>query len=129
MKEEALSKVVKRTQKDYSYTFKVQVVQEIESGSIGAGDAKHKYGIQSHSTVLGWLRKFGNFDWTSKSPLIMSKSPQQKLMELEQKVRLLEKQKNLLEKQVEQADKKTIIFDMVIDFAEKEYNIPIRKNS
>ena len=59
----------------------------------------------------------------------MSKSPQQKLMELEQKVRLLEKQKNLLEKQVEQADKKTIIFDMVIDFAEKEYDIPIRKNS
>ena len=129
MKEEALSKVVKRTQKDYSYTFKVQVVQEIESGSISSGDAKRKYGIQSHSTVLDWLRKFGNFDWTSKSPLIMSKSPQQKLMELEQKVRLLEKQKNLLEKQVEQADKKTIIFDMVIDFAEKEYNIPIRKNS
>lgn len=59
----------------------------------------------------------------------MSKSPQQKLMELEQKVRLLEKQKNLLEKQVEQADKKTIIFDMMIDLAEKEYNIPIRKNS
>ena len=59
----------------------------------------------------------------------MSKSAEQKLMELEQKVRLLEKQKKSLEKQVEQSDKKAIIFDMMIDLAEKEYNIPIRKNS
>lgn len=50
-------------------------------------------------------------------------------MELEQRVKLLEKQKALLEKQVENADKKSIIFDMMIDLAEKEYNIPIRKNS
>ena len=33
------------------------------------------------------------------------------------------------EKQVERADKKSIIFDMMIDLAEKEYNISIRKNS
>jgi hypothetical protein len=34
-----------------------------------------------------------------------------------------------LKKQVEQADKKSIIFDMMIHLAEKEYNILIRKNS
>ena len=50
-------------------------------------------------------------------------------MELEQKVRLLEKQKKSLEKQVEQSEKKAIIFDMMIDLAEEEYNISIRKNS
>jgi hypothetical protein len=59
----------------------------------------------------------------------MPKTPEQKLLELEQKVKLLEKQKAFLEYQVEQADKKAIIFDMMIDLAEKEYNIPIRKNS
>ncbi len=59
----------------------------------------------------------------------MPKSAEQKLMELEQKVRLLEKQKAMLEKQVEHADKKSVIFDMMIDLAEKEYNISIRKNS
>ena len=59
----------------------------------------------------------------------MPKSTQQQLMELEQKVKLLEKQKSLLEHQVERADKKAIIFDMMIDLAEKEYNISIRKNS
>ena len=59
----------------------------------------------------------------------MPKTPEQKLLELEQKVKLLEKQKAFLERQVEQSDKKAIIFDMMIDLAEKEYNIPIRKNS
>lgn len=59
----------------------------------------------------------------------MPKSPEQRILELEQKVKLLEKQKNFLEKQIETADKKAIIFDMMIDIAEKEYNIPIRKNS
>lgn len=59
----------------------------------------------------------------------MPKTPEQKLMELEQENRLLRKQKSFLEKQVEQSDKKAIIFDMMIELAEKEYNIPIRKNS
>ena len=50
-------------------------------------------------------------------------------MELEQKVRLLEKQKKHLETQLERSDKKSVIFDMMIDLAEREYNIDIRKNS
>ena len=57
----------------------------------------------------------------------MAKTNEQKLMELEQKVKLLEKQKAFLEKQLAQSDKKSIIFDMMIDIAEKEYNIPIEK--
>lgn len=59
----------------------------------------------------------------------MSKTPEQKLMELEQKVRLLEKKNATLEKQSEFATNKAIIFDMMIDLAEKEYKIKIRKNS
>ncbi len=34
-----------------------------------------------------------------------------------------------MENQVKQSDRKAIMFDMMIDLAEKEYNIPIRKNS
>jgi transposase len=129
MKEDVEQKYVKRTQKDYTHAFKLEVVQEIERGSVSVGDAKRKYGIQSHGTVLGWLRKFGSFDWENQMTIKMPKSPKQKLMELEQKVLLLEKQKARLLKEVEQADKKAIIFDIMIDIAEKEYNIPIRKNS
>jgi transposase-like protein len=119
----------KRTQKDYSLNFKLQVVQEVERGELSQHGAVRKYGIQARSTVLTWLRKYGNFDWENQTPTHMPKTPEQKLMELEQKVRLLEKQKKHLEHQVERADKKAIIFDMMIDLAEKEYNIAIRKNS
>ena len=120
---------VKRTQKDYSESFKVQVVSEIERGELSTTGAKRKYGIQARSTVLNWLRKYGNFDWENQTPSNMPKTPEQRIMELEAKVKLLEKQKKHLEKQVDHADKKSIIFDMMIDIAEKEYNIPIRKNS
>jgi transposase len=119
----------KRSQKDYSMTFKLGVVQSIERGELSCNVACKQYGIQSYSTVLGWLRKFGTFDWENQTPANMPKSHEQKLLELEQQIKLLQKQKAHLEQQVEQSDRKAIIFDMMIDLAEKEYNIPIRKNS
>lgn len=129
MKESKENQYVKRTQKDYSYAFKLSVVAEVESGELGIKAAARKYGIQSHSTVTNWLRKYGNFDWENKSSLKMPKSKDQKLYELEQKIKLLEKQKKELAKQVENADKKAIFFDMMIDIAEEELKIPIRKKS
>ncbi|GIZ09257.1 hypothetical protein [Flavobacterium sp. UMI-01] len=124
-----ISSYVKRTQKDYSMSFKLQVVQEIEQGKLSTYSACLNYGIQSRSTVVQWLRKFGNFDWETQTPSNMPKSPEQKIMELEAQVKLLEKQKALLERQAYVADKKAILFDMMIDLAEKEYHIDIRKNS
>lgn len=111
----------------FSSWVKLQVVKEVENGEQSIKDTLRKYGIQSHGTVLNWLRKYGNFDWENQMPSNMTKTPEQELMELKQKVRLLEKQKAFLEKQVKTADKKAIIFDMMIDLAEKEFNIPIRK--
>jgi transposase-like protein len=128
---EKAEKVVylKRSQRDYSMSFKLEVVTEIESGLLSTTGAQRKYGIQARSTVVSWLRKYGKFDWENQTPSTMPKSQEQLLMELEAKVKLLEKQKALLEHRVERADKKAIIFDMMIDLAEKEYNISIRKNS
>ena len=123
------NRYVKRTQKDYPMTFKLQIVQEIEQGKLSIIQVKKNYGIQSRSTVVQWLRKFGNFDWENQTPLNMPKSPEQKIMELELQVKLLEKQKAFLEQQAFVADKKSIIFDMMINLAEKEYQIDIRKNS
>lgn len=120
---------VKRSQKDYSLHFKIQLVKEVESGTLSTSAAQRKYGIQARSTVVSWLRKYGNFDWENQTPSNMPKSPEQKIMELEAKVKLLEKQKAQLERQNYISDQKSIIFDMMIDIAEKEYNIDIRKNS
>lgn len=120
---------VKRTQRDYSLSLKLQIVQEIERGELSTHSACKKYGIQARSTIVSWLRKFGNFDWETQTPSQMPNTPEQQIMELQAKVKLLEKQKALLEQQVNFTDKKAIIFDMLIDIAEKEYNIDIRKNS
>jgi len=120
--------VVKRTQKDYSLSFKLNLVQEIEEGFLSKSQAKIKYGIQGDSTVTNWLKKYGNFDWEHQLKDSMSKTPEQRILELEQQVRLLEKQKARAEHLAERADKKVIIFDMLVDMAEKEYDISIRKN-
>ena len=119
---------VKRTQKDYSISFKLQVVQEIEQGELTRTQACNKYGIQAKSTIREWLKKYGNFDWEHQRPKDMSKTPEQRILELEAKVKLLEKQKARAEQLAERADKKVIIFDMLVDMAEKEYDIQIRKN-
>ena len=46
MKEKSKNEYVKRTQKDYSMSFKLQVVQEVENGGLGIKAATRKYGPQ-----------------------------------------------------------------------------------
>jgi len=99
-----------------------------ELGELSRTQACHKYGIQAKSTIREWLRKYGTFDWEDQSKTIVAKTPEQEILELKAKVRLLEKQKARAEHLAERADKKVIIFDMLVDMAEKEYDIQIRKN-
>lgn len=119
----------KRSQRDYSYSFKLQVVGEVERGEVSKSGAKKKYGIQGDSTVSKWIEKYGNFDRSYELNRKKMKSPEQKILELEQQVRLLERKNRTLEKEVEQTNKKAIFFDMMIDMAEEELKIPIRKKS
>lgn len=120
---------VKRSQKDYSMSLKLQIVHEVERGEISIRGAQRKYGIQGRATITVWLRKYGNFDWENQTPSHMPKTPEQRIMELEAKVKLLEKQRAYYEHLANVSDKKAIIFDMMINLAEKEYQIDIRKNS
>ena len=76
--------------------------------------ARKKYGIQSRSIVVSWLKKYGNFDWDNETSNVMQKTPEQRIIELEAEVKLLEKQKALLEREAYIADKKVIFFDMMI---------------
>ena len=126
---ETKDKYVKRTQRDYTMPFKLAVVQEVERTGIGDCAVARKYGIQSETTVTTWLRKYGNFDVANKTSKPMEKSKEQKLMELEERVKMLERQNNRLQHELEMKDHKVAFFDMMIDMAEKEFNIDIRKNS
>ena len=129
MEDKFKSLYIKRTQKDYPMSFKLSVVREVESGSIGVRAAARKYGIQGHGTITEWRRKYGTLDANYQSANPMSKTPQQKIFELEQKVRLLEKEKAFLEQEVINSSDKAKILDCLIQLAEQEYGIKVRKNS
>ena len=128
--EETENKYVKRTQKDYSHTFKLSIVKEYEAGGISLGALKRKYGIQGERTIRNWLEKFGTFDWQNRTTSCMrQKTKDQELLELRQKVMMLEKKNARLEKELEEKDQKVAFFDLMVDMAEKEFNIDIRKKS
>src|ERR1022692_4733303 len=88
----------RRSQQDYTLAFKLSVISEIEKGSLNYRQAQKKYGIQGSTTVLGWLRKHSNLDWSTPKVNDLSpkeKTPEQRIKELETALGL-EKQKNLL---------------------------------
>ena len=127
MEEKSKCLYVKRTQRDYPLSFKLAVVREVESGAITNNGAMRKYGIQGHGTIVEWRRKFGNFEVGNTITTNFMKSPQQKIAELEQKVRLLERQNAFLQQELEDATDKAGILDKIIEIAEEELHLPIRK--
>lgn len=111
-------KRLRRSQRDYTLAFKISVVEEVEKGILTYKQSQKKYGIQGRSTVLVWLRKLGNLDWSLPQLNAMPSqdpTPEQRIKELEAALEL-EKQKNLL-------------LTTVIDIAEKQYGLAIRKKS
>lgn len=61
---------------------RLSLVRQIERGELSITVARKLRGIQSHSAVLNWLRKFGNLNWEYQNPSNMPKSLEQKIMEL-----------------------------------------------
>lgn len=94
----------KRTQRDYSLPFKLQVILEVEKGELTYREAQKKYGIQGRSTVLVWLRKHGSLVWQTHNPMKGKQSPQQEIRELKKKLKRLEMQNEILNKMADIAD-------------------------
>ncbi len=103
----------KRTQKDYSLSFKLQVVNEVEKGYITYPQAQRKYGIQGKTTVLTWLRKHGNQNWSKFNHMKGKQTPYSEIQELKAKIKQLEKEKYVL--------------NTAIDVANDMFSIDIRK--
>lgn len=106
-------RVPKRTQRDYSLAFKLQVVDEVEKGELSQDAAQRKYGIQGNATILVWLRKHGRLDWSSKETMSKKQPPNKKIRELEKKIKRLQEDKEIL--------------NTAIDIAEEMLKTDIRK--
>lgn len=106
----------KRTQRDYTLGFKLSVVSLVEKGEMTYKQAQLAYGIQGRSTVLMWLRKHGDQDWSSKALSMRIKSnetPAQKIKRLE--------------KELSDERLKTKILNRMIDISDEQHGTSIRK--
>jgi transposase-like protein len=74
---------IKRSSRDYSLAFKLQVVGEIERGELNFDQADRKYGIQGNCTVARWVKKHSTLDWDQLPTMSKTKTPEQRIKELE----------------------------------------------
>ena len=94
----------KRTQRDYSLAFKLQVVGEIERGELNYDQANRKYGIQGNVTVSNWMRKYGSLEWKQCPTVSNKKTPQQRIKELEELLAREKEKVNVLNTAIDLAD-------------------------
>lgn len=106
----------KRSQRDYNLGFKLSVVSQVEKGEFTYKQAQERYGIQGRSTVLVWLRKYGNLDWSKPSLLFMSKSK-------ETPAQIIKR----LEKELADEKLKNKVLNTMIDISDSQYGTQIRK--
>ncbi len=107
--------------KQYSISFKQKVISEIESGKLTKEGARKLYGIGGGSVINGWIKKFGKMNLLNKVVRI-------ELTEEITKLKQLEKEKKELESALAQAHLKLIVYESIIEVAEEEYGVDLKKN-
>jgi transposase-like protein len=73
----------------YSEAFKMEVVRELEAGTLNYHRIGRKYGIQGTATVVRWVRKYGN---GSLGKIIRVETPKEvdELKRLKERIKRLE---------------------------------------
>ena len=106
----------------YNETFKMSVVAEVLSGQISQTAALKKYGINGHSTISKWIKKYGRNKELKKITKVHMPNDKVKIRELKTRIQQLETLLTDL-----QLENKSL--NKVIEIAEREYKISIKKNS
>ncbi len=109
-----------RRRRTFSENFKKQKVQEIERGISKVAEICKQYEV-SNVSVYRWISKFGTMEEKKERLIVKTESDTRQLLELKKKVAELEQiigQKQIL------IDFK----DKMIELAEEQYHIDIKKN-
>jgi len=101
----------------YSEKLKREVVFQVQSGQLTQSEANRKYGIKGHSTILKWIRKFEESDLHFQRLMDYNKSDKNDLIK-----RIKE-----LERQLEDEQIRSLGYSKMIDIAEKQLKVSIRK--
>lgn len=105
--------------KSYPDQLKKKIIQQVLSGELTKNEAKRKYGIGGNSLILKWIRQFLA---TQPNFQFMSQDNQPSIEQLQQQI-------ELLKKELEYEKLKSTAFSTMIDVAERELKISIRKKS
>ena len=103
--------------KTYSESLKREVVREITKGLISKEEARRKHDIRGHSCIKNWIRKFGDQNSRNCHQMDYKKSNKEDLIK-----RLKE-----LERQLEDEQLRSEGYSKMIDIAEDQLKITIRK--
>jgi len=133
--------IVQKQQKGkhfFSDAEKHHIIQELLASRRTKQDIWQEYTGESeeHGQLLAWMRKLGYNTNFKKQPYLVSNSQKMVQKQTKKNISLVEesfellqlKKRNLeLEKQLKEAELKAVAFSTMVDLAEKEFKIPIRK--
>jgi transposase-like protein len=119
----------KRTQRDYTVSFKQSVVDQVERGEMSYKVAQHRYGIQGNTTVLRWLRRYGRQNWMAGTPPTFLQDSPMPLSRLtpEQRIKELESLLAQAKQREQEAEQKAEFFKAVVDVLEKDFGVSLIK--
>ena len=136
---EETSKVISGLRSGGSFTIseRHQIIQEMLSTNCTRAGIWRKYTGQAeeHGFLLRWMRQLGypaelisrRSTFGGNKSVMAKKQPPPKDEEESFEILQLKKRISELENQLKDAEMKAIAFSTMVDIAEKEFNIPIRK--
>jgi len=112
----------------YSAEFKQKVAKEVIEGELTKAEASRKYNIQGHVTVAKWIKKYENLFGIDKNnsqiaPINNAPMNKEEASDLEK----LRHENERLKQELSFASMRVITLETMIDLAEKELKINIRK--
>lgn len=110
-----------RQHRSYPESYKQALVREIEAKNIQTKKASKIYGVP-YATLFGWIKKYGSgLDQSVPAPIFVDK--------INKDIDPLNEENKLLRKALEISNQKVFSLETMIDIAEKELSIDIRKKS
>ncbi len=128
MQTEKKTTLVKRkscTRRKYDENFKLQVIREVLEGKITKEEARRNYEIRGKSVILEWTRRYSGEPGYDKRGRILKKEEETTAKKLSEQSRRILK----LEESLRIEKLRTALSNKMIDIAEEEFGIQIRKKS
>jgi transposase len=101
----------------YSEAFKLQVVQELESGKLGGiQEARERYGIGGSETIQRWLRKYGKNHLLGK--VVRVEKPGER-----DQLRVLKQENDELKRALADAHMKSVLYESWFEVACEELGV------